>query len=240
MEKIMKKILVVEDDITLNSFLCFQLDMAGYLPISSYRCEKAKKLMETNIFTLAVLDVNLPDGSGFELYRELKKQQSKLPAIFLTGNGQEQDILEGLELGAEDYITKPFSIKILLKKIEMILKRLDSTENQKKIKKEEYTNYYSDGFLTLNLEELTAGCDGNTLFLTATEYKILRLLIVNTGRVVTRQKLLSIWDNEGNYIDDHTLTVTMTRLRSKLEKNDHSYIKTIRGMGYLWNGKDEK
>ncbi len=233
----MKKILVVEDDITLNSFLCFQLDMAGYLPISSYRCEKAKKLTETNIFALAVLDVNLPDGSGFELYRELKKQQSGLPAIFLTGNGLEQDILEGLELGAEDYITKPFSIKVLLKKIEMILKRLDSTENQKKITKETSNNYYNDGFLILNLEELTAACDGDTLFLTATEYKILRLLIINTGRVVTRQKLLSIWDNEGNYIDDHTLTVTMTRLRSKLEKNDHSYIKTIRGMGYLWNGK---
>lgn len=237
MEKNMKKILVVEDDITLNSFLCFQLDMAGYLPISSYRCEKAKKLTETNIFALAVLDVNLPDGSGFELYRELKKQQSGLPAIFLTGNGLEQDILEGLELGAEDYITKPFSIKVLLKKIEMILKRLDSTENQKKITKETSNNYYNDGFLILNLEELTAACDGDTLFLTATEYKILRLLIINTGRVVTRQKLLSIWDNEGNYIDDHTLTVTMTRLRSKLEKNDHSYIKTIRGMGYLWNGK---
>lgn len=233
----MKKILVVEDDITLNSFLCFQLDMAGYLPISSYRCEKAKKLTETNIFALAVLDVNLPDGSGFELYRELKKQQSGLPAIFLTGNGLEQDILEGLELGAEDYITKLFSIKVLLKKIEMILKRLDSTENQKKITKETSNNYYNDGFLILNLEELTAACDGDTLFLTATEYKILRLLIINTGRVVTRQKLLSIWDNEGNYIDDHTLTVTMTRLRSKLEKNDHSYIKTIRGMGYLWNGK---
>ncbi len=211
--------------------------MAGYLPISSYRCEKAKKLTETNIFALAVLDVNLPDGSGFELYRELKKQQSGLPAIFLTGNGLEQDILEGLELGAEDYITKPFSIKVLLKKIEMILKRLDSTENQKKITKETSNNYYNDGFLILNLEELTAACDGDTLFLTATEYKILRLLIINTGRVVTRQKLLSIWDNEGNYIDDHTLTVTMTRLRSKLEKNDHSYIKTIRGMGYLWNGK---
>ena len=119
----------------------------------------------------------------------------------------------------------------------MILKRLDSTENQKKITKETSNNYYNDGFLILNLEELTAACDGDTLFLTATEYKILRLLIINTGRVVTRQKLLSIWDNEGNYIDDHTLTVTMTRLRSKLEKNDHSYIKTIRGMGYLWNGK---
>ena len=129
----MKKILVVEDDITLSSGLCFELDMEGYLPIPAYRCEKAKHLIEANTFTLAVLDVNLPDGSGFELCRELKKKQPELPIIFLTANTSEQDMLEGLELGAEDYLPKPFSIKVLLKKIEIILKRLDIKEKNEKI-----------------------------------------------------------------------------------------------------------
>lgn len=223
------KILVVEDDLALSAGLCFELDNSNYLTVAAYNCRKVRQLMKDSRFDLAILDVNLPDGNGFELCRELKKTDPQMPVIFLTANDLEQNILEGFDLGAEDYVTKPFNMKILLRRIEVALRRNEraDTASQK----------WSDGFLVLDFAALTAVRGGEKLAITPNEYKLLRALTENTGNILTRQILLErLWDSGGNFIDDHTLTVTMNRLRAKIEDETHSYIQTVRGMGYIWKG----
>ena len=211
----MSKILVVEDDLALSAGLCFELDMSGYLTVAAYTGKKAWQLLLTDPFELVLLDVNLPDESGFELCREIKRKQPKLPVIFLTANDLEEDVLDGFDLGAE-------------RRMEVALRRRGGGGKEEK---------FDDGFLCLNLESLSAVRNGEKLTITPNEYKILRLLLAGEGSIVTRQVLLSrLWDCDGNYIDDHTLTVTMNRLRAKIEDADHSYIRTVRGMGYIWMG----
>lgn len=225
----MTKILVVEDDLSLNTGLCFELDASGYLTVAAYNCQKARQLLKVDHFELVIMDVNLPDGNGFELCREIKESFNELPVIFLTANDLEQDILSGFDLGAEDYITKPFNIQILKRRIEVALRRNASADMS--------AAKYSDDFLQLDFDSLSAAAGSKKLAITPNEYKLLRVLTANAGNIVTRQLLLEkLWDCEGNYIDDHTLTVTMNRLRAKIEDEEHIYIKTIRGMGYVWTG----
>ncbi len=227
----MAKILVVEDDLALSAGLCFELDISGYLTVASYNCQKARQLIKNEHFDLAILDVNLPDGNGFGLCREFKELLPKLPVIFLTAKDLEEDVLAGFNLGAEDYITKPFHTQILKCRIEVALRRNALTAKS--------PDCYDDGFLHLDFQLLTAVKGGQKLAITPNEYKMLRLLTGNAGNIVTRQLLLEkLWDCEGNYIDDHTLTVTMNRLRAKIEDASHSYIQTVRGMGYLWKNKE--
>ncbi len=230
-----EKILIVEDDISLSAGLCFELESEKYITVAAYSIQKAKQLLESETFNLAILDVNLPDGNGFELCKHIKKIIPTLPVLFLTANDLEKDILIGFDLGAEDYIIKPFNINILRKKIGVALRNGTKQENQDK-------NIFNDGYLQIDFDGLSAVRNGEKLAITPNEYKILKLLFVHSGNIVTRQLLLErLWDCDGNFIDDHTLTVNMTRLRGKLEDETHSYIKTIRGMGYVWiGGKNEK
>lgn len=224
------KILVVEDDLALSAGLCFELDMNGYITVAAYNCQKVRQLVQNETFDLAILDVNLPDGNGFELCREMRERCPDTPVIFLTANDLEENILKGYDLGAEDYITKPFNIKILLKKVDVALRHSEKAEKKN-------SDQWNDGFLHLDFSTLTAQKGGEKIAITPNEYKLLRVLTENGGNVIMRQTLLErLWDNGGNYIDDHTLTVTMNRLRSKIEDGTHSYIKTVRGMGYIWNG----
>lgn len=226
-----KKILVVEDDLALSAGLCFELDTSGYITVAAYTLEKAKQLLCEASFNLVLLDVNLPDGSGFDLCREIKETIPELPVIFLTANDLEQDIISGFDLGADDYITKPFHTQILKRRVEVALRR----GNAGAIASEEC---YDDGFLKINFTSLTALRDGEKLSITPNEYKLLRFLTANAGNLATRKLLLEkLWDCDGNYIDDHTLTVTINRLRGKIETNGHSYIQTVRGMGYIWTGE---
>ena len=224
----MSKILVVEDDLTLSAGLCFALDNSGLLTVPAYTCQKARQLLKINQFQLAILDVNLPDGSGFGLCREVKAAAPELPVIFLTANDLEQDQLNGFDLGADDYITKPFSIQIIKRRVAAVLRRGASKS---------IADGFDDGFLRLDFQALTAVRGGERLAITPNEYKLLRLLTANAGAVVTRRLLLEkLWDSGGNFIDDHTLTVTMNRLRAKIEDAGHTYIQTVRGMGYVWMG----
>ena len=196
------KILVVEDDLALSVGLCFELDAGGYLTVAAYTVRKAVQLLENEEFALVLLDVNLPDGNGFELCREIKNKKQQLPVIFLTANDLEEDVLNGFDLGAEDYVTKPFNMNILL-----------------------------------DFKTLTAVRGKERLPVTPNEYKLLKVLTENAGNILPRKNLLEqLWDAGGNFIDDHTLTVTMNRLRGKFEDEAHTYIKTVRGMGYIWTG----
>ena len=195
-------ILVVEDDLALSAGLCFELDAGGYLTVAAYTVRKAVQLLENEEFALVLLDVNLPDGNGFELCREIKNKKPQLPVIFLTANDLEEDVLNGFDLGAEDYVTKPFNMNILL-----------------------------------DFKTLTAVREKERLPVTPNEYKLLKVLTENAGNILPRKNLLEqLWDAGGNFIDDHTLTVTMNRLRGKIEDEAHTYIKTVRGMGYIWTG----
>lgn len=228
----MKKILVVEDDLALSTGLCFELDTEGYLSMAAFNCQKTRQLLKNSELDLVLLDVNLPDGNGFDLCREIKTMYPELPVIFLTANDLEQNVLDGFDLGAEDYVTKPFNMKILLRRVEVALRR---AQGQKAAKNHVQ---WSDGFLTLDFGSLTTQRNGETLSITPNEYKLLRILTENSGQILTRQILLErLWDKDGNFIDDHTLTVTMNRLRTKIEDFSHTYIQTVRGMGYIWKGK---
>ena len=116
------KLLVVEDDLTLNTMLCFELDCNGYLTVAAYNCKKALCMLQSDHFDLAILDVNLPDGNGFDLCRTIKETHPGLPVLFLTANDLDEDILKGFDLGAEDYVTKPFNMKILLRRVEVAIR----------------------------------------------------------------------------------------------------------------------
>ncbi|MFR3791934.1 MAG: response regulator transcription factor [Blautia massiliensis (ex Durand et al. 2017)] len=226
----MKRILVVEDDLALSTGLCFELDAAGYASLPAYNCAKARCLLAQDAPDLALLDVNLPDGNGFDLCRDIKAVRPELPVIFLTANDLESDMLNGFDMGAEDYVTKPFNMQILLRRVEVALRRSSQTAAPA-------AERWSDGWLALDFSALTARRGGETLVITPNEYKLLRFLTDHTGQILTRQQLLDrLWDSAGNFIDDHTLTVTMNRLRAKIEDDAHAYIKTVRGMGYIWTG----
>ena len=219
----MAHILVLEDDLALSAGLCFELDACGHLTVAAYHCEKARQLLEKEAF-------DLPDGSGFDLCREVKEKYPNLPVLFLTANDLEEDVLKGFDLGADDYITKPFRLPILKKRVEVALRRGTPQD------KGDWQGY-DDGFLRLDFTALTAVRGGEVLSITPNEYKLLRVLTSSPGTVVTRRLLLEkLWDKDGNFIDDHTLTVTVNRLRSKIEDGTHTYIKTVRGMGYIWTG----
>ncbi len=225
----MAKILVVEDDLALSAGLCFALDEAGHLTAAAYTCQKARQLLKTGQFDLVILDVNLPDGNGFDICRECKSSAPERPVIFLTANDLERDELNGFDLGADDYITKPFSIQVLKRRVEAVLRRGTAG-----------SDCFDDGFLRLDFQALTAARNGERLSITPNEYKLLRLMTANAGAVMTRRLLLEkLWDSGGNFIDDHTLTVTMNRLRAKIEDAGHTYIQTVRGMGYVWTGDPE-
>ena len=143
----------------------------------------------------------------------------------------EEDELKGFDVGADDYVTKPFQIQILKRRVEVALRR-------RSIGAKESEDAYDDGFLRLDFRGLTAVRNGEKLTITPNEYKLLRLLTAYGGNLVTRRLLLEkLWDCDGNFVDDHTLTVTMNRLRAKIEQEGHSYIRTVRGMGYIWIGE---
>ncbi len=224
------KLLVVEDDLTLSTGICFELDSNGYLTVAAYNCKKAHQLIQSDHFDLAILDVNLPDGNGFDLCHTIKKMHPQMPVIFLSANDLEQDILNGFDLGAEDYVTKPFNMKILLRRIEVAVRRNPASEQQT-------VNGWNDGFLSLDFSKLTAARRNEKIIVTANEYKLLKILTENAGNILTRQMLLErLWDIEDNFVDDHALTVTINRLRAKIEDDTHTYIKTVRGIGYVWTG----
>ncbi|CCQ96231.1 Two-component system response regulator [[Clostridium] ultunense Esp] len=223
----MKKILLVEDDLLLNQTLAFHLTTEGYEVISSYNAASSKDYLSKGKFDLIILDINLPDGSGFDLCK-IWRGKTTTPIIFLTAKDMESDMLKGYELGAEDYITKPFHVSVFLKKVEVLLRKT-STKNIEHI--------YDDGNLFLNFTKRTAMLQGKNIELTTGEFNLLYLFVVNYKMVLTRNLLLEkLWDGNEKYVDQNALTMMISRIRSKIETKDKKYIKTIYGMGYQWVG----
>lgn len=221
-------ILVVEDDRLLNDTLCYNLRMAGYSVQGAASKRAAENLLSKQDYDLIVLDVNLPDGNGFDFCREVKSRRMDTAIIFLTANDMESDMLKGYELGADDYVTKPFSMSVFQKKLSVLLKRLAKQDNG---------DCYEDEALHINFSEMTASIFGESLNFTALEYRLLKVLVKNPNIVLTRQALLEkLWDAEENFVDDHALTAAISRVRNKIENSGRQYIKTVYGMGYMWMG----
>ena len=219
-------ILIIEDDNALRSGLEFDLAAEGYSVVTAENGKTALERLDSA--DIALIDVNLPDMEGFELCRELKNKKN-IPVIFLTCRDLEADELNGFNSGADDYITKPFSLPVLRKRIAAVLKR-----------NEVLGDVYSDGFLTVDFTKLTAFAGGKNISFTPTEYKLLNIFIKSKGSVLMRQILLEkLWDGKGNFVDEHTLTVNINRIRGKIEDDDHKYIKTVYGIGYVWNGENQ-
>lgn len=226
-------LLVVEDDQLLNHTLCYNLTAAGYTADSVLTKAEAARSIQRQDYDLIVLDVNLPDGSGFELCEEIKKGCPNSAVIFLTARDMESDQLRGFELGADDYVTKPFPISVFLKKIAVVLDRRRWQSGG--------GDWYDDGTLRVNFTELTASLSGEPVAFTPLEYRLLKIFTQNSGAVLTRQILLERhWDADGNFADEHALTAAVSRIRGKLETSGMQYIKTVYGMGYMWIGGQQK
>ena len=214
------RILVVEDDRLLNNTLCYNLSAAGYEVDATLTKSVAERFCRKQEYDLIVLDINLPDGNGLDFCRDIKESHPDTAVIFLTANDMESDMLKGYELGADDYVTKPFPMSVFQKKV---------------------SDFYNDGNLFINFTEMTATRGGKSISFTPLEYRLLKVLTKNPQIVLTRQVLLEkLWDIDGNFVDEHALTSTISRVRSKIENPDHAYIKTVYGMGYMWIGGGNK
>ena len=219
----------MEDDKTLNATLKFNLQKAGYEVTSSFAIKETGTLI-TQKFDLAILDVNLPDGLGYSICTQIKQYYKDTAIIFLTANDMEIDIIKGYSLGASDYITKPFSLEVFLVKIKAIFAMLSPN----------LENLYDDGYLKINFTTYIASLDTHILTLTPMEYKVISVFVKNKNQVLTRNRLLQmLWDDDDNFVDEHALTATISRIRKKIEIN-HIYVKTIYGVGYVWQGANNE
>lgn len=215
----MAKILLVEDDDTISFGIRASLEKKGY-EITACTCLAGAKKLFSDAFALVLLDLNLPDGTGYELCTWVKAR-CDTPIIFLTVRDEVSDITRGLDMGADDYVTKPFHIAVLESRIAAVLRRVP----------EEPDGSAACGNIRLNKEKMQVLLDGREITLTALEYRMLLILMENKGRTLPRSLILEkLWDSEGNFVNDNTLTVTVKRLREKL---DHTCcITTVRGIGY--------
>lgn len=228
----MSKIFFVEDDLSLISGLSFALKKQGYKVDNARTIDEAEKLWQNNKYDLAILDVSLPDGSGYQLCEKIRLT-SKIPIIFLTAADEETDIIMGLDMGADDYITKPFKLAVFLSKVNAILRRSNDF-NQKN------TVLNSNG-ISVNLLNGEVTKNGETLNLTSGEYKLLCLFMENPNIILSQEQILGkLWDSNNDFIDNSTLTVYIRRLRKKVEDDpsNPTNIVTVRRMGYKWNVGD--
>lgn len=225
----MEQILIVEDDIALNKGLCKALKEENRQVIPCPDMKAAREQLLCNTVSLVLLDINLPDGSGLELLREMKEADPQTPVILLTANDTDMDIVEGLEQGADDYIMKPFSLAVLRARVNTQLRKTQRNISDTAIKIDHFSFDFS-------LMQFHVG--DKSVELSKTEQKLLRLLAENQGIVINRAELVDrIWTDEAEYVNENALSVTVKRLRDKLNAQD--YIKTIYGIGYSWVKHDE-
>ncbi len=229
-DTILEKVLIVEDDELLNAGICYNLQKENLIPDPVYSFADACKKIGKDEYRLIILDIHLPDGNGLELCREMRKN-SNVPILFLTANDLEEDMIKAFQAGADDYVTKPFSVNILMERIKAILKRCRTNEIEV---------YQCDG-LSIDFTRKIVKTAENVVALTPIEYQIIEIIVKNRNRIVTREDLLEkIWDSKGNYVSEHTLTSNISRLRQKINNEKVDYIQTIYGMGYQWMGDKMK
>lgn len=223
----MEKILYVEDDLSLIDGLKYTLESSGYSVDNARTLRQALALFKSNPYHLLLLDITLPDGSGFDICKEVRGISS-VPIIFLTASDQEISLVKGLDMGGDDYITKPFKLNELLSRIKALLRRSAGFSK---------SEFWDANGIRVDLIERLVWKNGKLLSLPFVEYKLLCLFMRNPNHLLTRETILdSLWDGAGNYVDDNTLSVYIRRLRNKIEKtpNTPQYLLTERGIGYKW------
>jgi len=229
----MKRIFFVEDDLSLIRGLSFAIKKQGYEITIARTSLEAETLLLNVKYDLVILDVSLPDGSGYDLCKKIRKT-SKIPIMFLTAADEETDIIMGLDIGADDYITKPFKLAVFLSRINALLRRSDNfNQTDSELKSND---------IKVELLKRDVYKNGKQIDLTASEYKLLCLFMENPNIVLSAEQILGkLWDCNQNYIDSNTLTVYIRRLRTKIENDpgQPQKIVTVRGMGYKWNSKME-
>lgn len=221
-----KKILIIEDDLSLSSGIAIALKDNELSFVQAQDLNSARIQIKNTNFDLIILDINLPDGNGLDFLKELRRN-STVPVIILTAKDMETDVVTGLELGADDYITKPFSLMILRARVQTQLRKVDSIT----VDQIQLDNFKFD-FIKMEFSKKNASIE-----LSKTEQKLLRILLENRGHTLTRACLVdAIWTNSAEYVDENALSVTVKRLRDKLEDIPSSpqYIKTVYGIGYTW------
>lgn len=227
----MSKILLLEDDISLVDGLKYSLKKNGFdVEVARTVCEAIKYLAEISKYDLLILDVTLPDGTGFEVCEKVRKQNQQIPIIFLTASDEEVNIIRGLDSGGDDYVTKPFKLGELCSRIRALLRRAGVSNVEKSVSIE-------CGDITIDLLGNRVSMKDRILDLTSTEYRLLCLLVRNANRVITRDIILNeLWDDTGNFVDDNTLSVYVRRLREKVEADPShpEHLITVRGFGYQW------
>lgn len=229
----MKTVLIVEDDRILNHTLAYNLASDGYELISAYNYQDAVNYLKNREFDVALLDINLPDGNGLDLCQEIRGRGQHTYMMFLTANDKESDMLKGYEAGGADYITKPFSVAVLCKKIAAVFDNMEIRTPSHDL--------FDDGFLKIDFSGRTASIAGNPLEFTPKEYRTLYLFVKNPRIILTKGQLLGkLWDVDGDFVDEHTLTTIISRIRKKIETDERKYIKTAYGMGYQWVGGESR
>lgn len=217
----MMKIMLVEDNEAIIMGLEYLLVQEGYEVLTARKAWEAEKLWARESCDLVLLDISLPDGNGFDFCKKIK-QSSQVPVIFLTASEEEGDVVRGLDMGADDYVIKPFRNRELVSRIRRVLCR-NGKENKVLL----------CGRVSLDTETGRTAVDGRQVTLTKLEYKILSSLMSHPGKLFSREEILAeIWDVSGNFVNDNTLSVTMKRIREKLGDADGRFIRTVRGMGY--------
>lgn len=219
-------IFLLEDDEAIGIGLTYSLENEGYNVTLAKSVKEAEKIIDEKEFSLYILDLTLPDGSGYDVCKRIKAK-GDLPVIFLTAYDDEVNVIMGFELGADDYISKPFRVKELMLRIKSVMRR--------------YSNETSDGIikinnLKINTNEAKVYKNNEKIILTAMEYRLLLILLSNRGKVLSRTALLeNIWDVAGDFVEDNTLTAYIKRLRDKIEEDPAKpeFIKTVRGLGYV-------
>lgn len=227
-----QEILLLEDDDSLNHSVSLKLEKEGYIVHSAFTVEEALNFYRGKNLSLIICDVSLPDGNGLDFCSHVRKE-SDILFLFLTALDREEDIIAGYRQGADDYVTKPFSLPVLVSKVNALLKRFPAKEPQTIV----------SGNITLYPNEKRVTKGGSYLNLTAKEYSLLSFFMENPMRILSKSQLLeSIWDIQGNFVDENTLSVNIRRLREKIEDNPSSpvLLKNVRGLGYIWERKCEK
>lgn len=219
------KILIVEDDRGLNRGIALALKEETVEFLSALTLAQAQEIWKNNAVDMVLLDVNLPDGSGYELLKEIR-WASQIPVLMLTANDLEIDEVTGFRLGADDYITKPFSLMVLRARVERMRFRIRQTESYG----------YEDERFQFFYDEMRYLADGQEIVLSKTEQKLLKLFTEHIGQTLTREQLIdTLWTGDRKYVDENALSVTVNRLRRKLEgKGRECPIQTVYGLGYVW------
>lgn len=220
------RIFLLEDDEAIGIGLSYSLENEGYSVVLSKTIAEAKRIIDAQDFSMYILDINLPDGSGYDICR-LVKEKGDFPVIFLTAYDDEVNVVMGLDIGADDYISKPFRVRELIARMKSVLRRCGGDNAKQTVHLDE---------ISVNLNEARVTKNGAEVILTAMEYRLLLTFLNNRGKVLSRNKLLEeIWDVDGDFVNDNTLTVYIKRLRDKIERDpaNPTIIKTVRGLGYI-------